>query len=206
MVKSQTRTSEIDIPVVICRRCKKPKLPSQLRKKRKSGLHKICKPCSAAEAMAWASSHPDKKKAADARYHRQHRDEQLRKQKKYYYKNREHFLEYGKERLKKYPWIHRSNNRRINLIGNSKSIRKLKEIQNNCCAICSVSGNQADSLATDHDHLTGEPRGLLCTSCNHAIGFLMDDTNLLRNAISYLESPPARIMAIRGNRRKKKYA
>ena len=44
--------------------------------------------------------------------------------------------------------------------------------QNNKCAICftekCVTGN---SFSIDHDHITGKPRGLLCYSCNHKLGW-----------------------------------
>ena len=38
----------------------------------------------------------------------------------------------------------------------------------------------------DHDHGTGEVRGLLCITCNTGIGSLKDDVTLLQNAIEYL--------------------
>lgn len=45
-------------------------------------------------------------------------------------------------------------------------------------------------LATDHDHSTGEWRGVLCQRCNHAIGLFHDNPQLLRLAADYLENPP----------------
>ena len=53
------------------------------------------------------------------------------------------------------------------------------------CAIC---GNPpgARSLHVDHDHATGEVRGLLCIGCNVALGGFRDDPELLARAIDYL--------------------
>lgn len=44
------------------------------------------------------------------------------------------------------------------------------------------------NLAVDHDHQTGRIRGLLCASCNTAIGHLREDPALLKRIIVYLSS------------------
>jgi hypothetical protein len=38
----------------------------------------------------------------------------------------------------------------------------------------------------DHDHITGEVRGILCRGCNHAIGNAQDDPEILQRLIEYL--------------------
>jgi hypothetical protein len=61
--------------------------------------------------------------------------------------------------------------------------------QGGCCLICLKALN-IDSKATnvDHDHLTGEVRGILCQPCNAALGLFDEDTDRMRRAIAYLES------------------
>jgi hypothetical protein len=54
--------------------------------------------------------------------------------------------------------------------------------QKGLCAIC----NEPKDLCIDHDHKTGQVRGLLCTNCNLGIGNLKDDPEILRKAIAYL--------------------
>ncbi|MBU2051427.1 MAG: endonuclease VII domain-containing protein [Gammaproteobacteria bacterium] len=45
--------------------------------------------------------------------------------------------------------------------------------QNGCCAICGKHQSELKNrLAIDHNHETGEIRGLLCTSCNITLGWL----------------------------------
>lgn len=57
--------------------------------------------------------------------------------------------------------------------------------QNELCAICSKP--LADKLPhIDHDHSTGEVRGILCFSCNSGLGQFQDNPDLLQNAIDYL--------------------
>jgi hypothetical protein len=70
----------------------------------------------------------------------------------------------------------------------------LIESQNNVCAICGKPEFVKDqhgklrSLAVDHDHATGEIRGLLCTNCNKGIGHLQDSITILTAAINYLKN------------------
>ena len=54
--------------------------------------------------------------------------------------------------------------------------------QNGVCAVCEVSGK----LHVDHEHETGRVRGLLCGSCNRALGLLKDNVDSLKKAIDYL--------------------
>ena len=53
------------------------------------------------------------------------------------------------------------------------------------CEICKkdIEGRQN----IDHDHATGEVRGVLCSNCNRALGWLKDSRQNLINSIKYLE-------------------
>lgn len=73
---------------------------------------------------------------------------------------------------------------------------KLIDLQGGVCAICGRPPG-ATKLAVDHNHTTGEVRGLLCgrnpwTNCNRGLGQFRDNPEWLRRAASYLEDPPAR--------------
>lgn len=52
---------------------------------------------------------------------------------------------------------------------------------------CLVCGATHSRMVVDHDHATGEVRGLLCSPCNAAIGLLEDSPARLRAAAAYLE-------------------
>jgi len=65
----------------------------------------------------------------------------------------------------------------------------LKELQGGRCAICrQPPTGKRTRLHVDHDHGTGEVRGLLCNLCNVALGSMHDDPAILRAAIVYLAS------------------
>lgn len=76
----------------------------------------------------------------------------------------------------------------------------IAEEQGGVCAICGeppriVMGVRSrrqgravrPRLVVDHCHETGRVRGLLCTPCNRAIGYLRDNPDYARFAAEYLE-------------------
>ena len=71
----------------------------------------------------------------------------------------------------------------------------LFQSQDNKCAICNkaetcIDGRSKDKkprrLSIDHCHITGKVRGLLCHSCNTAIGKFNDDLELFQKAMDYI--------------------
>jgi len=46
------------------------------------------------------------------------------------------------------------------------------------CALCTKTANEFDApLSWDHDHANGKLRGLLCRSCNYALGIVENSLN-----------------------------
>lgn len=65
---------------------------------------------------------------------------------------------------------------------------RMVAVQGDCCGICGVGADAlSKALAVDHDHKTGNLRGLLCSSCNIGLGNFKDDPARLAAAIHYLE-------------------
>jgi hypothetical protein len=55
------------------------------------------------------------------------------------------------------------------------------------CVIC----ESAERLTVDHDHVSGEIRGVLCSNCNVGLGLFADSVERLKSAIAYLSASAA---------------
>lgn len=78
---------------------------------------------------------------------------------------------------------------------------KLYNFQGGLCALCRRANGKAKRLAVDHDHNTGEPRGLLCGPCNKMLGHGRDQLAFFRRVIDYLSISPYKLMKDYGRRR-----
>lgn len=58
--------------------------------------------------------------------------------------------------------------------------------QGGVCLICNRPETQRKRLSVDHCHDSGKVRGLLCTTCNIAIGHLLDDPDVIQRASDYV--------------------
>lgn len=106
---------------------------------------------------------------------------------------REQDRKYYKARKKSSKEFMSANGQRARRYGITvDDILAMEDEQGGLCAICgkpeTSKGNnqQVKSLSIDHDHETGEVRGLLCNNCNRAIGLLGDSVDTLLSAIQYL--------------------
>jgi len=143
-----------------CPHCKKIKSIKEFYpdRNRKDGLNAYCKLCN---------------KGYGQKYYWQNKEKINKRQKKHYHKVRR-----GKELETRY--------------GLTVEQRKLiLENQDGVCIICKKPETvkkygHVQHLCVDHDHKTGEIRGLLCYSCNALLGYAKDDIVLLQQAIKYL--------------------
>lgn len=96
-------------------------------------------------------------------------------------------LECRENRYKNYYFDVQREKRMINNYGiTMKDYKNLLSDQEGCCAVCGISEDELNKrLVIDHDHETGNVRGLLCPNCNVGIGMFQDDITLLRYVIEY---------------------
>lgn len=73
-------------------------------------------------------------------------------------------------------------------------IEELIHKADNRCMICGTHAEDVphqtfkhNPLVVDHDHTTGELRGILCPTCNAGLGHFKDSPELLIKAINYLK-------------------
>jgi len=94
-----------------------------------------------------------------------------------YYKNHEREKEAARHSMRKSKF------------GISKlEFQQLLIAQNNLCVICNKPQPGRKALAIDHDHRTGKIRGLLCSWCNRAVGYLEDSAERAEATAKYLRS------------------
>lgn len=116
---------------------------------------------------AWASDNSDRTRAYRRRYVESDEARERRNARK---RNRHFLLEYGLT---------------------ADDIKRMEEEQDGKCRICNQPPDrgifgQPPRLHVDHDHETGEVRGLLCSGCNTGIGMLQEDPLRLFASIEYL--------------------
>ena len=70
-----------------------------------------------------------------------------------------------------------------------EAFEQLLARQGGRCAICRTdtpSGAKGVGWCVDHDHVTGQLRGILCGSCNSGLGMLQDDPEIIAVALRYV--------------------
>lgn len=127
----------------------------------------------------------------------------LVKRRQKYHANKEHFV----AQSRKYRQRNRDNvlhNKRKQTYGITKDqYNYLLKLQKGVCAICHLpervkvgKGPMKDKIAAlsvDHEHHPkdtkykkyGKIRGLLCSNCNRAYGYLKEDINIMKRMIAY---------------------
>lgn len=140
------------------------------------GRVSACKECRSSYHRKWRGENPDKARKGPTAYYLRNRDRILAEGKR---ARAENPREYREERL-----------RYLYGIGVDDYDRMLAN-QGGRCAICRGSDPHTPggkTFVVDHDHFTRAVRGLLCATCNRALGLMRDDVGIVERAFRYLEA------------------
>lgn len=188
----------------VCGQCKMLRPFADFNKSRRSpdGHQRMCRDCQAEYREAtrehraeydkqYRKAHPEVGRRASRKYRKAHLDK-VRKQ------AREHAQKSRRERPQQHHARDRKSALRKNYGLSMIEYQERLERQGGVCAICARAPNTGRRyLCVDHDHKTGTIRGLLCNKCNVVLGLVDDDSNVLREMISYVEAHMGK--AIRGS-------
>jgi len=151
----------------VCSKCKKEKPLSEFYKDKatRDGLHSWCKVCKDTRQRKWFQKNIEKQRERLRPYHRRWRKEH-------------------KEKVRNWKLKY--------LFGIAlEDYNQMLEEQNGVCAICGKPERKKGcSLSVDHNHRTGQVRGLLCGDCNRGLGLLNTDSFGVLNlemAIKYVK-------------------
>ena len=148
-----------------CTKCgeTKPRTEFSRDKRRPDGCQSWCKLCKAVYQRKYNAEHKEQTAAYRRKYYAEH-PEKIR----------------GGSYSRDYHLRHHYD---ISLATYNAMLKH----QGGGCAICGKARDRDGKyLSVDHDHETGEIRGLLCSQCNHALGLLQESEELCLSAASYL--------------------
>lgn len=158
-----------------CTKCGETKPLSEFHKEacKKDGHRNQCKVCTCANSRKYAAEHKEERAA----YKRE-----------WVAENREHVNARNRAYRAANPHQRDDNYLRYTYGITLDERNAMLKSQGGACAICGkVPGENERQLVTDHDHETGEVRGLLCNECNIMLGAAKDNPMTLRSAVDYLE-------------------
>ena len=131
-----------------------------------------------------------------------------------FWKGQSYCIECSKEKQKK-SWNSRTPKKRLEQHLKFKYKLKMEDLvlalkeQEGGCAICKeklpdllVYENRRRGYAIDHNHETGQFRGILCLPCNSMLGMSKESVALLERAASYLKERGS-YEELRASRKKK---
>ena len=158
-----------------CSKCGEIKLTSEfpvITARRKKRYHSYCYDCQNRYARDFRARDIEASRARENAYYRE---------------NAEHKREVTRQWRAATGYDRKNSLKRLYGI-TLQEYQVLLDAQNGVCAVCGEPPQgKRKFLAVDHDHETGQIRGLLCTTCNVGLGALRDSLELLHAALAYLE-------------------
>lgn len=146
----------------------------------------------AAYNKAYREANREALSAYQKKWRQENQSSILEEKKKYYRENRDQIL--SKQKL---YWDNRTEKQRNKVVERQiakkyglslEEYNQKSSSQGDVCKICQKKCSTGKRLAVDHNHKTGQVRGLLCGRCNLILGRAEELPDLLRKAADYLEA------------------
>jgi hypothetical protein len=136
-----------------------------------------------AELAAFRIEHREEFNARARANYAEHREERRIRR----FENREKTSAYNKAAYSRNPEKYKFLNLRSKYGISQEDYNAILVKQGGVCAICGQANWNGSGPHVDHDHVTGQVRGLLCNYCNPALGMVHDDPKIARAIAVYLE-------------------
>lgn len=170
-------------------------------KKSKNGIQTRCRLCKLEKDRRWKINNKEQHILSSIKWKKENKEHYLEWSKNDRKNNPEKYKRYSQNFIKKHgvEKVRRSEVLRFHKLTKDKHDEMIKN-QNNLCLICGLKESRAGRtkgtitpLCIDHCHKCEEVgnhviRGLLCHSCNTALGKFKDNRDLLLKAVEYLDS------------------
>lgn len=146
------------------------------RKKNKKRIAEI--------SRAWVKKNKKRQKENCKRWYRRNKKRADANSRAWASRNRKRVCKQSKEWRKKHPKRAKATRFKRQYGITLEDFSAVRKTQKNRCAICYKRFLKSPHV--DHDHETGEFRGLLCLTCNAGIGLLKDSIVIVESAAKYL--------------------
>lgn len=169
-----------------CRTCRLLKTIEEfsVRSDSVDGRVGACKECVRQKAAEWKRANPDRVRKNRRAYRAANREKVRAAAREYRAANSDKAREHNRKWQNSNPETRRAAHLRRKFGLSIEDYNHILEQQGGVCAICRLPSDSR--LRVDHDHRTGLVRGLLCGSCNTAIGSLRDDPATISAALEYV--------------------
>jgi len=173
----------------VCSKCKIEKPLEEFTKNKhlKNGVISRCKECSNKYLRELNAKNPERARNAVKKWQADNKDWVKNNHKKWRDNNKEKLKGYFKKGLARDPDSFENTRLKYEYGITLEQRNQMLIDQRGFCAICGEKPDKGKKLCVDHNHETGKTRGLLCRTCNAAIGFFNESKEVVIKAVKYLE-------------------
>jgi hypothetical protein len=130
----------------------------------------------------------EQKREYNRKYHETHKEKRRAYSRKYRLEHIDEINEYNRNYRKDYRkreiWTDRRLQYQYGI--NLEQFDEMLGLQENLCALCGDKMISSRVRCIDHDHKTGQIRGIICRDCNLMLGYAKENPAILGQGIEYI--------------------